>query len=87
MRDPVENLSRLQSRINDLRLENRMLKDLPDDAGIPYERETARIFAAKEDEEIVWYGNMNFLGKDKTEDSMMRVRSKDIAAELMEITF
>jgi len=39
------------------------------------------------DQEIVWYGNMNLLAKAKTEDSMMRVQSKEIAAELMELTF
>ena len=37
------------------------------------------------DEEIVWYGNINLLGKEKIEDSVMRVRGKEIAAELMEL--
>lgn len=39
------------------------------------------------DQEIVWYGKMNLLGKPKIDDSMMRVHSKQIAAELMELTF
>ena len=39
------------------------------------------------DQELVWYGNMNLLAKDKLGDSMMRVKSKQIAAELMELTF
>ncbi len=39
------------------------------------------------DQEVVWYGNMNLLAKTKTEDSMMRVQSKKIAAELLELTF
>ena len=39
------------------------------------------------DGELVWYGNMNLLAKDSIEDSMMRIRNKDIAAELMELTF
>ena len=39
------------------------------------------------DNEIVWYGSMNLLGKENAEDNLMRVMSKDIAAELMEITF
>ena len=39
------------------------------------------------DQEIVWYGNMNLLGKISTEDSMMRVPSRKIAAELMEMAF
>lgn len=39
------------------------------------------------DREIVWYGSMNFLGKEDAEDNLMRVRDKSIAAELMELTF
>lgn len=39
------------------------------------------------DQEIVWYGNINILAKAKLDDSMMRVQSKEIANELMEITF
>ena len=39
------------------------------------------------DQEVVWYGNINLLAKDKVDDSIMRVRSKGIAGELMEITF
>ena len=39
------------------------------------------------DQEVVWYGNINLLAKDKIDDSIMRVMSKEIAGELMEITF
>ena len=39
------------------------------------------------DQEVVWYGNINLLAKDKVDDSIMRVRNKGIAGELMEITF
>lgn len=39
------------------------------------------------DEEIIWYGNVHLLGKEKIEDSIMRVKEKEIAAELMELTF
>ena len=39
------------------------------------------------DQEIVWYGSMNLLAKAKIDDSMMRVQSQSIAAELMELTF
>ena len=39
------------------------------------------------DNEIVWYGSMNLLSKDDIEDNIMRVVSKDIAAELLELTF
>ena len=39
------------------------------------------------DREVVWYGSINFLGKEDSEDNLMRVCSKEIAAELLEITF
>lgn len=39
------------------------------------------------DQKIVWYGNMNFLSKEDMEDNLMRVASRDIAAEIMEMTF
>ena len=39
------------------------------------------------DREIVWYGSVNLLSKEDAEDNLMRVCSKDIAAELLEITF
>ena len=33
------------------------------------------------------YGNINLLAKDKVDGSIMRVLSKEIASELMELTF
>lgn len=39
------------------------------------------------DEEIIWYGSLNFLAKADIEDNLMRIASKEIAAELMEMTF
>lgn len=39
------------------------------------------------DQKVVWYGNINLLAKDKVDDSIMRVLSKEIASELMEVTF
>ena len=39
------------------------------------------------DNDIVWYGSVNLLSKEDDEDNLMRVCSKDIAAELLEMTF
>lgn len=39
------------------------------------------------DNEIVWYGSVNLLSKEDAEDNLMRVCSKDIAAEILEMTF
>ncbi|MCD8109085.1 MAG: DEAD/DEAH box helicase family protein [Clostridiales bacterium] len=39
------------------------------------------------DRVLVWYGSMNFLGKEDAEDNLMRVSDRRIAAELLEMTF
>ena len=39
------------------------------------------------DREIVWYGSMNFLGKEDSEDNLMRVCSEKISSEILELTF
>ena len=39
------------------------------------------------DNEIVWYGSMNLLSKDDVEDNIMRVVSKRISEQLLELTF
>ena len=39
------------------------------------------------DQEIIWYGEVNLLAKSDGEQSIMRVPSKSIASELMELTF
>ena len=39
------------------------------------------------DNNIVWYGSVNLLSKEDIEDNIMRVESKEIAAELLETTF
>ena len=39
------------------------------------------------DNEIVWYGSVNLLSNVKEEDSLMRVKSKEIAQELLEMGF
>lgn len=36
---------------------------------------------------ITWYGSVNLLSNVKEEDNLMRVKSKEIAQELLEIVF
>ena len=38
MRDPIENISQLQKQLNDLQLENQILKNILDQAGLSYLR-------------------------------------------------
>lgn len=39
------------------------------------------------DREIVWYGSVDFLAKEDIDDNLMRICSREIAAELLEMTF
>lgn len=39
------------------------------------------------DHQNVWYGSMNFLGKEDAEDNLMRISDRKIANELLEMTF
>ena len=41
MRDSIENISQLQKKLNDLKLENQILKNILDRAGLPYHKELA----------------------------------------------
>ncbi|MCM1154111.1 MAG: DEAD/DEAH box helicase family protein [Ruminococcus flavefaciens] len=38
------------------------------------------------DDELVWYGGMNLLGREDAWDNLMRITSAQVAAELLEIT-
>ena len=51
MRNPVENISLLQKQINDLQLENQILKNILDRSGISYVHEIARISESEKAEE------------------------------------
>ena len=39
------------------------------------------------DERIVWYGSMNLLSRDDVEDNIMRLESREVAEEILEMTF
>jgi len=39
------------------------------------------------DDEIVWHGGMNLLGKEDAWDNLMRIKSHQVAAELLEIAW
>lgn len=48
MRDPIENISHLQAQLNDLQLENQILKNILDGTGISYTGEIMRLRATEE---------------------------------------
>lgn len=48
MRDPIKNISKLQKQLNDLQLENQILKNILDQAGVSYKQSIARLKAADE---------------------------------------
>jgi hypothetical protein len=39
------------------------------------------------DDELVWHGGMNLLGKEDAWDNLMRIKSHQVAAELLEIAW
>lgn len=48
MRNPIENITRLQAQLNDLQLENQILKNILDNAGISYRQELIRLHSTEE---------------------------------------
>lgn len=48
MRDPIENITQLQRKMNDLQLENQLLKNLLDQAGVPYKQQLAALQSVEE---------------------------------------
>ena len=48
--------------------------------------EVAEHFAIM-DEELVWHGGMYLLGREDAWDNLMRIKSAQVAAELLEIAF
>ena len=38
------------------------------------------------DDELVWHGGMNLLGKEDAWDNLMRIRSASVAEELLELS-
>ena len=39
------------------------------------------------DREVVWYGSMNLLSREREDDNLMRIRNAEIAGELLEMDF
>ena len=39
------------------------------------------------DDELVWHGGVNLLGKEDVWDNLMRIKNVEVAAELLEIGF
>ena len=56
MRDPIENISQLQKQLNDLQLENQILKNILDQAGLSYYKELS---AFKQNENKEAYTKVN----------------------------
>lgn len=52
MRDPIENVTRLQKQLNNLQLENQVLKNILDKAGLSYQNELASIRKTEKKEDF-----------------------------------
>ena len=55
MRDPIENVTRLQKQLNNLQLENQVLKNILDKAGVSYQNELASIRETEKKEDCLLY--------------------------------
>lgn len=64
-----------------------MIGDLRDNGVRVITKDEVREHFAIMDEKLVWHGGMNLLGKDDVWDNLMRIKSTDVAAELLEIAF
>jgi phosphatidylserine/phosphatidylglycerophosphate/cardiolipin synthase-like enzyme len=73
-----------EEKIEDTRLLVRLLRD---NAINVHLKEHMHEHFAIIDDEIVWYGSMNLLSRAKADDNLMRVKNKEAAIELFEITF
>ena len=51
MRDPIENITQPQRKMNDLQLENQLLKNFLDQAGVPYKQQLAALQSVEEKED------------------------------------
>ncbi len=63
----------------------KLIKQLMDFGIAVYENSEIYEHYAIFDKEIVWYGSVNLLSREKTDDNIIRLVSKEIAQELMDI--
>ena len=70
MRDPIENISKLQKQLNDLQLENQILKNILDQAGVSYKQSIARLKAADEIENYDPEQGKRIIHPDEITDEM-----------------
>ena len=62
-----------------------MIEELQDNGVNVIVREDVPEHFAVIDDELVWHGGMNLLGKEDVWDNLMRIKSASVAAELMEL--
>jgi hypothetical protein len=53
---------------------------------VKLKEEVEELFAVIDDE-LVWHGGMNLLGKEDAWDNLMRIKNHQVAAELLEIAW
>lgn len=63
----------------------RMIQEMQDNGIYVIVKDEAAEHFAVIDDELVWHGGMNLLGKEDAWDNLMRIKSSQVAAELLEI--
>lgn len=62
-----------------------MLKEMEENGIYVIVRDEVAEHFAVIDDELVWHGGMNLLGREDAWDNLMRISSFQVAAELLEI--
>lgn len=70
MRDPIENVTVLQKQLNDLQLENQILKYLLDQAGVPYKQSLLNWKATEENEAYDFEQGKRIIFPEKITEAM-----------------
>ena len=73
MRDSIENVTRLQKQLNNLQLENQVLKNILDKAGLSYQNELASIRKTEKKEEFDPKQGKSILNPKESTDRMAKL--------------
>lgn len=69
----------------DVNMHYELIREMQNAAINVVEKEEIEERFAVIDDELVWHGGMNLLGKEDAWDNLIRIKNHQVAAELMEI--
>ena len=85
--DTLNLMPNLQNQIRSMEFCQRLIQKMQESGiHVMVKEEVIEHFAIIDDE-LVWHGGMNLLGKEDAWDNLMRIKSGHVAAELLEIAW